>query len=113
MRYTIADIRYNSLNRFNEAYIHDINKASYIINSYYRLCGLSNRLLILDNDERTYNTRYTTNLHAREDRHINRLNEALKPYGLCLMFFSWLPSICIKDDSGNKGTRVYEPTFYN
>ena len=115
MTYSVSDIRRRSLINFNEAYIHDIDKASYIINSYYRLCGLSNTLLYRDNDERLYNSHYTRSLHDKEDRHVERLNKVLSEYGLTLIFFSWLPSICIKDENkkGNCGNRVYEPTFYN
>lgn len=115
MTRSVSDIRRRSLIAFNEAYIHNLDKASYIINSYYRLCGLSDTLLYRDNDAYLHDKPYTARLHDKEDRWVIRLNKALKPYGLTLMYFSWLPSICIKDESkkGNCGNRVYEPTFYN
>ena len=108
MTYSVSDIRRRSLIAFNEAYIHDLDKASYIINSYYRLCGLSNTLLYRDNDAYLHDKPYTNELHDKKNKWVIRLNKTLKPYGLKLRFFSWLPSICDNNDN-----RVYEPMFYN
>ncbi len=105
---TISNYRLKVLERFDNNYINDWHKANYIINSYYRLCGLSTTLLYRDNDAYLHDRPYTIQLHDKEDRWVIRLNKVLKPYGLKLRFFSWLPSICDSNDN-----RVYEPMFYN
>ena len=95
---TTAQLRHNELIKLNDSYIHDINKANYINNCYYRLCALSTRLLELDNDYYTANLSYTQDLHKKEERMIDRLNNTLSAYGLKLVWFSFRPSIC-KDDN--------------
>lgn len=105
---TISNYRLKALERFDDSYINDWRTANYIINSYYRLCGLSTTLLYRDNDAYLHDKPYTNELHNKEDRWVIRLNKALQPYGLKLRFFSWLPSICDNNDN-----RVYEPMFYN
>lgn len=58
-RLTLAQRRERALNNFNEDYIKDFEKASKIINSFNRLCGLSEHNCYLQNDARTCNLRST------------------------------------------------------
>lgn len=87
------EIRRNVLERFNETYIKDIEKARKIRNTLDRLCALEDRLVILENDERTAGGRYVKELEASEERRIKRLNKMLKPYGLSVVFCSHLAQI--------------------
>lgn len=111
---TIAQRRERALNRFNEEHIHDEEAARKIINSFYRLSGLSERVFYRQNDEKLYNSRYTLSLEEKEDRWISRLNGYLKPYGLKVIYFGIFPTICKPDNekSGNCGTPVYESILY-
>ena len=98
------EIRRNALERFNETYIKDIEKARKIRNTLDRLCALEDRLLILENDERTAGGRYVKELEESEKKRIERLNKMLEPYGLNVVFSSHLAQIgeygangCIKE----------------
>lgn len=71
----------------------DIANARKIMNSFYRLCGLCEKNLYLANDEKWCNTRYTRDSEERESKWVDRLNIALKPYGLQLFFCGYCPSI--------------------
>lgn len=111
---TIAQRRERALNYFNQDYIRDEETARKIINSFYRLSGLSERVCYRQNDERTCNSRYTAELEEKEERWIERLNGYLKPYGLKVIYFGIYPTICKPDTekSGNCGTPVYESILY-
>lgn len=87
--------------KFNNAYINDMEKASYIVNSFNRLCGLCDTLLIRENTESLANSRYTKELEEKETRWIARLNKVLSEYGLSLVWSSHIPSIGIKEESTN------------
>lgn len=100
---TIAERRFAQLNRFNDQFIHDINKASYVANSYYRLCALCETNLYLANDERTCNCRSTALSEEREERWVNRLNGVLKEYGLKLVYFGYFPTICLDKQTESGG----------
>lgn len=108
---TIAQLREKELERFNDAFIHSLDDARHIITTFYRCAGLCDRLLYLDNDERTCNRRSTQELHERADRQVMRLNALLKPYGLVTRFSSWLPSICKLEDKYH--CEVFNRYFYN
>lgn len=107
LKMTTAQIREARLIRFNSDYIHDIDRARYLINSYYRLCGISNRLLELDNDYYYHDRPYTKELHIKEDKAVDRLRKNLNSYGLTLTFYSWLPTI-----TDLNGYTAYEPISY-
>lgn len=111
---TIAQRRERALDRFNEEHIHDEEAARKIINSFYRLSGLSERVFYRENCESTCNSRYTAELEEKEERWIKRLNEYLRPYGLKVIYFGIFPTICKPDNekSGNCGTPVYESILY-
>lgn len=86
-------LRENVLERFNETYIKDMEKARKIRNTLDRLCALEDRLLILENDERTAGGSYSKSLEESEKRRIKNLNKMLKPYGLSVVFCSHLAQI--------------------
>lgn len=86
-------LRENVLERFNETYIKDYDKAKKIRNTLDRLCALEDRLLILENDERTAGGSYSKSLEESEERRIKNLNKMLKPYGLSVVFCSHLAQI--------------------
>lgn len=90
---TIAQMREKALDRFNTDYIKDMTKAANLVNRFYRLSAMDDRLLILENDERTIYSRYTTELTARAERCLDKLREDLKPYGLTIRYYSWLPTL--------------------
>lgn len=73
----------------------DIAAARHTMNCFYRLCGMDERLLYLENDERTYNKPYTLETAARRDRSYERINKILKKeYNARLVYFGYLPTIC-------------------
>ena len=80
----------------------DIAEAKRIMNSYYRLAGLNERLLYINNDERTYNFYFRSGelkrLEEQEDRWIKRIKNWLKEYGLTINYYSFLPTIT--DENG-------------
>lgn len=77
---------------------------------YYRLAGMCNRLLYLENDERTANTRYTAELADRREALSAKLNADFKRCaGLMLVYYSWLPTITNHEGSGN----AINTYFYN
>lgn len=73
-------------------------KAKKVYNAFKRLNKLNDRLLILDNDERRYNSRYTALLHDEAEALEKQVKKALKAFKLQLRYYNWLASIC--DDNG-------------
>lgn len=71
-----------------------IQAATRLMNSYYRLCGLCDRLLYLENDKRTCNRHSTKRAEERREKWSNRLNKQLSEYNACLEYFGHLPTIC-------------------
>lgn len=110
---TIAQRREAQLKRFNDEYIHDIEKAKKILNSYYRYVALVSRVGELENDSRYAYTRYCKSEQEKEARHYDRLTGYLKPYGISI-FVPWsLPYLGIKEEtSGAIKTNVIEPILY-
>lgn len=53
----------------------DYKEARKIMNSYYRLCGLANRNLMLTNNENTYNRVSTHKSEERESKWFKRLQK--------------------------------------
>lgn len=80
--------------------VNEVNylKAKKVYNAFKRLNKLNDRLLILDNDERRYNSRYTLWLHDEAEALEKQVKKALKPFKLQLRYYNWLASIC--DDDG-------------
>lgn len=88
----------------------DIDDARRAMNSYYRLCGVEERLLRLENDERTCNRRSTAYLAERRDTWFDRLNNIFKTkYKAELVYSGYLPSICELGTTRD----LYLTYFYN
>lgn len=107
-RLTIAQLREKEVIRLS-ALTEDMAKAQNLMNRYYRLCGMDERLLYLENDERTYNRRSTKELEARRDKAFDRLQNDFQAVGLKMVYFGYLPTICPKDSTA---TAIYS-YFYN
>ena len=103
--------RERALINFNDKYIHDIEIARKIINSYYRLSGLNYRLCILQNQEATYNTNYTKQLEVKETNHIKRLKSYLEPYGLTIIYCGIYPTIAVQDQK-KPGNVIKESAYF-
>lgn len=96
---TTAQRRALQLEKFNNDYVKDIEKAKYIVNSYYRLCGLSERNCINANDSDYYKRFYDElkKSEEKEQKWISRLNAHLKPYNLSIVYPGIYPEIAIVD----------------
>lgn len=92
----------------------DYKEARKIMNSYYRLCGLANRNLMLTNNENTYNRVSTHKSEERESKWFKRLQKTFKEiYGLDLFYVSWYPSIGAKDTTNGGIQELVHAIFYN
>ena len=88
----------------------DIQNARRTMNSFYRLCGLDEQLLYLENDERTHNKPYTLEKAAKRDRWFERLNNIFKSeYNARLVYFGYCPTICENGTTQD----LYLIYFYN
>lgn len=74
--------------------INDLQEARKAMNSLYRFCGFKERLLYLQNEEKTCNTRYTKEQEEKAFKWFDRLNTYLKPFDACIVYFGCLPTIC-------------------
>lgn len=91
----------------------DIAEARTLMNSYYRLYGLSEHNMYLANDERTANSSYTKKSEDRESRWCARLNDQFaKLYGLNLVYCGYYPRIGIEYEGGGFSQKV-STFFYN
>ena len=106
---TIAQLREVQLEKFNRLYIQDMDTAKKLINRYYRLCGMDERLLYLTNDSRTADRPYTRELEAKAEKSLKALQADFKTYGLKLVYFGYFPTICEADSTNN----AYYAYFYN
>ena len=71
-----------------------IREAQRLMNSFYRLAGLDDRLLYLSNNERTCNSRYTKTLEDKSYRWWQRLSAEFHAFcGFKLEYFGHLPTI--------------------
>lgn len=110
-RMTIAQMREMELDRLiayktstpTEA---DYTEARRLMNSFYRLCGLSYRVCMLQNSETTCNGRYCAEQEAKEEKWFNRL------YGLDLYYSGICPSIGTKNENGGVSEKISR-YFYN
>lgn len=91
---TVAEMRERELKNACKKYDIEYSEAKKIMNRYYRLCGSYERLLILENDEKTCNNNYTLKLSEQTDERWQKLNNDLKKYGLEMKFFGYIPTIC-------------------
>ena len=113
-RKTIAQRRALQLEKFNDEYIHDIEKARKILNSYYRYLQLSNRVVEMDNDSNLYGSRYHREQSAKEKRWYKRLTAMLEPYGISI-YFPWsMPFLgIVNKETGGIDIEVIDPILYN
>lgn len=115
MKKTIAELRNTQVERLADIIYRANNEAGSLdvainlMNRFYRLCGADERLLYLENDERTANRRSTIELSERTQRTLDRLQADFKKYGLKLVYFGYLPTICYKDSTNT----AIESYFYN
>lgn len=93
---TIAQLREVELNKLTQI-TQDQDKAKNMMNRYYRLCGMDESLLYLENDERWHDKPYTKELEAKRDKAYDRLSADFKNYGLKLQYFGYLPTITDQD----------------
>ena len=106
---TIAEKRAKAIIELANRTTGNIENARKAMNAYYRLCGLEERLLYLENDEKTHNTRYTKRLQEQEERAIVRVKKYFEEFNATLIWFGYLPTICDKE----KKSDLYLAHFYN
>lgn len=111
---TIAELRQKEVRRLASLDTKNerpeaIAEAKKLMNSFYRFCGVEERLLYLANSERTCNSGYTASLELKAEKWRERLQIAFKPYGLILVWYGYLPTIT--DHEG--GNEVIYTYFYN
>lgn len=94
---TVAERRQREFNRFVvERNLNEEEQAKLktLINSYYRLCGLEERLLYWTNDYNLHNRGFVQRAQDKADKWCDSLVERLNKFGLTLVYFSYLPTIC-------------------
>lgn len=98
-RMTIAQLREKEVIKLSNIIagitpeVDSLSIASNLMTRFYRLCGADERLLYLENDERTYNLRSTQELNEQTEKRLEALQAAFKQYGLKLTYFGYLPTI--------------------
>lgn len=106
---TVAEKRNNAiyklLSRNENMTEADARKA---MNAYYRLCGMNERLLYLEDNERTCNKKSTKELSERAEVALRRVNGYFEPFNATLVYFGYLPTICEKGSTRD----LYLAHFY-
>ena len=98
---SIAELRAREVRKLaamhNEAYTeNDLAIARRLMTSFYRLCGLAETNLYLQNDARRHDTPYAIAMEEKEDRWRKRLSDQFRDFaGLELFYCGYLPSIGI------------------
>ena len=117
---TVAQLRERELERLvmiktTNPSEEDYAEARRNMNSYYRLCGLCERNLYMQNDERAHSTRYAMECEKREGRWYERLNKTFKEtYGIVLAYAGYFPSIVYEGDRpGCVGPTAVNTYFYD
>lgn len=88
----------------------DYQDARRVMNSYYRLCGLEENLLSLQNDPNTCDKWYTAEKEAKREKWYKRLNAIFETeYNAQLVYFGYFPTICEKGTTQS----LYLEHFYN
>ena len=117
-RMTIAQMREKDVYRLaemhnNEPTENDIQEARKLFTSYYRLCGLCERNLYLQNDSRQHDSWYAKELEEKESKWVKRLDKQFNDFaGLRLVYCGYYPSIGHKHEKGGFSD-VFFPHFYN
>ena len=109
-RQTIAELRNKAIIQLSERSNEpNTNEARKTMNAFYRLCGMDERLLYLENEERTCNSRYTKALAEQRDKAFERVKGYLAPFNATLVYYGCLPTIV--ETGSNKD--LYLRHFYN
>lgn len=91
----------------------DIEEATCMMNSFYRLCGLCERNLYLTNEESTCNLKSTKASEDRQSRWSDKLDRAFKDiYGLRLVYCGYMPSIGVVYEPGGGFSEKITRWFY-
>lgn len=106
MKKTIAQKRFSEACRLATLGDGDINKAVALMNSFYRFCGLNERVFYLENNERLHDSRYARELSARCDRWFDRLQGRFAEYGLKLVYCGFMPSIGVTNEHGGFSEKI-------
>lgn len=115
-RMTIAQMREREVYRL-AARVHeeptpeDIATARRLMNSFYRLCGLSERVCMLENNDRTCNLPSTSRLEEKRGRWAARLDTDFNAeYNLHIQYLGIFPSIVSIHEHG--GVREEVSRFF-
>lgn len=66
-----------------------------LMSSFYRFCGLEERLSYLNNDSKMQNYQsYINELESKAENWRTRLNNQFSNYGIKLVYFGYLPTLC-------------------
>lgn len=103
---TIAEKRNAEVKRLAALGDGDIVKARTLMNSFYRFCGLDERVFYAENDERRHNSAYTKRMIEKRDNWLNRLVKAFAEYGLSLTYCGYLPSIGTINENGGFSEKI-------
>ena len=109
---TIAELRRREVRRLAEFKSPepteaDVDEARRLMNSFYRLCGLSETNLEMANDSTIYNAKRLAKSEERESRWYERLNaEFKKLYGLRLVYCGYAPSIGTVGENGSFSEKI-------
>lgn len=93
---TIAEKRERAVVELANRTNGNIEGARKAMNAYYRLCGLEERLLYLENDANRHNSAYTKQLQAKDEKAIARVRKYFEEFDAVLVWFGYLPTICAK-----------------
>ena len=109
---TVAELRRNELNNLvkfktENPTLEDYKEARINMNSFYRLCGLCERNLYLENNENTCNRKSTEKSEEREEKWFARLNKIFsETYGLNLVYCGYCPSIGTINENGGFSEKI-------
>lgn len=112
---TIAEMRRRSVRELAERRNpnpteEDMALAKKTMNRYYRLCGMDERLLYLENDYKMHDKPYTIALAEKRDKLLDSLNSVFKnEFNARLVYFGYLPTICEVTSTRD----LYLAHFYN
>ena len=117
-KWTIAQLREREIERLVSYRTNKPTEEDYIIarklmNSFYRLCGLSETNLYLANDEKTCNKLSTKRSEEREEKWCARLSKQFEDFcGLTLFYSGYAPSIGTKDKKTGGVSEKISRFFY-
>lgn len=95
---TVAERRQRQFRRFvEERKLNEEEQAKLktLINSYYRLCGLEERILQWENSQ-LWNRGFVQRAMIKRDKWVDSLDERFNKFDLGLVYFGYLPTICYK-----------------